>query len=72
VGADIVDEMRVLFVDQNGPDLRNAIAHGTIEYASFYNFVGIYAWWFIFYLAINPVYRRFGNVAGQERDGPGS
>ena len=59
LGNDIVQELRVLFVDQNGADLRNRIAHGLMGQAEFDDYASIYAWWFIFHLTICPVRERF-------------
>ena len=43
-GKDIVGELRVLFVDQNGADLRNRIAHGLMQHDQFFHHASIYAW----------------------------
>ena len=59
LGTDIVQELRVLFVDQNGVDLRNRIAHGLMRHEQFFHHASIYAWWFIFHLTICPVRERF-------------
>ena len=59
LGTDIVQELRVLFVDQNGADLRNQIAHGLMRHEQFFHHASIYAWWFIFHLTICPVRGRF-------------
>ena len=59
LGKDIVQELRILFVDQNGADLRNRIAHGLMRQEQFGSAVSIYAWWFIFHLTICPVRKRF-------------
>lgn len=77
-GNDIVQEMRVLFVDQNGADLRNRVAHGLMRQEQFFHHASIYAWWFIFHLAICPVRERFLNIRqgadddedGSDADGP--
>ena len=61
-GIDIVQELRVLFVDQNGADLRNRIAHGLMRHDQFFHHAAVYAWWFIFHLTICPVQQRFLNV----------
>ena len=37
LGTDIVQELRVLFVDQNGVDLRNKIAHGLMSHGQFFH-----------------------------------
>lgn len=59
LGADIVKELKVLFSDQHGPDIRNGIVHGLYSHDHFFTYPAIYAWWFILFLCINPVYRRF-------------
>ena len=61
LGKDMVQELRVLFVDQHGVDLRNQIAHGLMQYEQFFHHASIYAWWFIFHLTICPVRERFLN-----------
>ena len=58
-GTNIVQELRVLFADQNGPNLRNLIAHGLMPHEQFFHHASIYAWWFIFHLTICPVRNRF-------------
>ena len=71
-GNDIVQELRALFVDQNGADLRNQIAHGLMRQEQFFHHTSIYAWWFIFHLTICPVRERFlnaGEVADHGADG---
>ena len=55
LGTDIVQELRVLFVDQNGADLRNRIAHGLMSHEHFFGHASIYAWWLIFHLTINTL-----------------
>ena len=66
VGANIVKELKLLFSDQHGPDLRNSVAHGLLGHDDFFSFYAIYAWWFILFLSINPVYRRFQPEAERE------
>ena len=68
-GNDIVQELRVLFVDQNGADLRNQIAHGLMRQEQFLHHASIYAWWFIFHLTICPVRERFLNAGEAADDG---
>lgn len=55
-------ELRALFVDQNGADLRNQIAHGLMWQEQFFHHASIYAWWFVFHLTICPVRERFLNT----------
>lgn len=59
LGPDIVKELKVLFDDRQGPRLRHYIAHGLMNHDAFYDPLAIYAWWFIFYLCICPVQKRF-------------
>ena len=68
LGADVVQELRVLFVDQNGVDLRNQIAHGLMRHEQFFHHASIYAWGFIFHLVICPVRERFQR-AGTQTEG---
>jgi hypothetical protein len=69
LGADTVKELKVLFSDQHGPDLRNGIAHGLFSHDHFFTYPAIYAWWFVLFLCINPVYRRFQPEA-ERKNGP--
>ncbi len=59
LGADIVKDIKVLFHDRQGPQLRHYIAHGLFKHRDFNSPLAIYAWWFIFYLCICPVQKRF-------------
>jgi len=68
MGTDIVRELRVLFLDQNGPDLRNRIAHGLMSHDDFFAHASIYAWWFIFHLTICPVRNRFAQYGEVTED----
>jgi len=65
LGADLIKELKVLFTDQHGADLRNRIAHGLMSHEEFFSHTAIYAWWFILLLCINPVYRRFSRQQQQ-------
>ena len=70
--SSVVRELRVLFVDQNGADLRNQIAHGLMRYEQFFHHASIYAWWLIFHLTICPVRARFLRDGESEGDRCGS
>ena len=67
-GKDILQELRVLFLEHNGADLRNQIAHGLMRQDQFFHHASIYAWWFIFHLTIFPVQERFLNSAEATED----
>ena len=44
-GEDLVFEFKALFCDPVGPNLRNEIAHGLLDYAAFWSVHVVYAWW---------------------------
>jgi hypothetical protein len=69
VGADTVKELKVLFSDQHGPDLRNGIAHGMLTHDHFFSVYAIYAWWLILFLCIHPVHRRFRDESKSDDEG---
>jgi hypothetical protein len=45
-GRELSFEIRSLFCDPLGANLRNEVAHGLLEEGSFYSEYAIYAWWF--------------------------
>ncbi|RZK45200.1 MAG: DUF4209 domain-containing protein [Hymenobacter sp.] len=45
-GEDLTFEIRALFCDSHGPNLRNQLAHGLLSFAAFDSSPSIYAWWF--------------------------
>lgn len=71
LGTNVVQELRVLFLDQNGADLRNRIAHGLMSHDHFFHHASIYAWWFIFHLTICPVRERFAQDDEPSEDAAG-
>ena len=58
----------MLFVDPNGADLRNQIAHALMHHEQFFHHASIDAWWFIFHLTICPVRNRFLKCGESEED----
>lgn len=46
-GKNLTFEIKALFCDPRGPNLRNLIAHGLLNCQSFYSIYSVYAWWFI-------------------------
>ena len=69
LGPDIVKELKVLFDDRQGPRLRHYIAHGLMNHSAFYGPLAVYAWWFIFYLCICPVQKRFKDEPDSTEEG---
>lgn len=47
LGEDAAFEIRALFCRADGPNLRNAFAHGLLDDSEFYSAQIVYAWWFI-------------------------
>jgi Domain of unknown function (DUF4209) len=66
VDVQLINEAKVLFVDQHGPDLRNRIAHGLMSYEDFSTAPAIYAWWYIFFLCFALVCRRLKDEPGPD------
>lgn len=52
-GEDLAFEIRALFCDSHGPNLRNQLAHGLLSFAAFGSAPSIYAWWFWLRIVIN-------------------
>ncbi|MBN1431871.1 MAG: DUF4209 domain-containing protein [Methanomicrobiaceae archaeon] len=52
-GDDITFEIKALFCDTSGPNLRNELAHGLLNYEDCQTVYVIYAWWFGLKLVLN-------------------
>lgn len=52
-GEDLAFELKALFCDAFGPNLRNELAHGLLEHNACYAPVSIYAWWLGLRLVFN-------------------
>lgn len=61
-GVDLVYEIRVLFTDQFGPNLRNTIAHGLLSDTESVSEYTLYAWWFCLRLVYLQFRARMGNT----------
>jgi hypothetical protein len=57
-GEDLSFELRALFCDAFGPNLRNEIAHGLLDDEACHSIYAIYAWWF----GLKLVFNTFWNV----------
>lgn len=62
-GDDMAFEIRALLCESTGPNLRNNIAHGLLDYNQIQNTTGIYFWWFCFKL----VYLMYLNNTNQHK-----
>ncbi len=54
-GENLAFEIRVLFCDSLGPNLRNNAAHGLLSDGEAYSHETIYAWWFILRMVMIPI-----------------
>jgi hypothetical protein len=52
-GEDVSFELKALFCDAFGPNLRNELAHGLLDDEAFQSVDAIYAWWFGLRLVFN-------------------
>lgn len=68
-GEDMSFEIRSLFCDAFGPNLRNEIAHGLLDANDCYSIYSIYAWWFTLKLVFNTFWnaaRKAPETAGKK------
>jgi hypothetical protein len=66
-GDDLTFEIKALFCDSLGANLRNELAHGLVDHNACNSLHGVYAWW----LTLRLVFNTFWNAARQERE-PGN
>jgi hypothetical protein len=58
-GENLAFEIRALFCDAFGPNLRNELAHGLLDDEACYSIHSIYAWWF----ALRLIFTTYWNAA---------
>jgi hypothetical protein len=58
VEADLAFEIRALFCDGFGPNLRSELAHGLLDHGALQSAESIYAWWLIFRLIYQQYWYR--------------
>jgi len=56
-GANLSFEIRALFCDAFGPNLRNELAHGLLDDEACQSIYSVYAWWFALRLIFNTFWR---------------
>ena len=61
-GEDLAFEIRALFCNSFGPNIRNELAHGLMGYDESQSTYSIYAWW----LGLRIVFNTFWNVRNKE------
>ena len=59
-GEDWAFELKALFCDPVGPNLRNEIAHGLLDYDAFWSVHVVYAWWLSLKMVLSTA-RRAGS-----------
>jgi hypothetical protein len=69
-GEDLSFELKALFCDPFGPNLRNQLAHGLLDEEACYSTYAIYAWWFGLKLVFNTFWnaRRKSDLEKDEDD----
>lgn len=70
-GEDLSFELRALFCDSFGPNLRNELAHGLLGHEESQNIYSIYAWWLAFRLVFNPFWNAVHAIQKNEVDDTG-
>ena len=68
-GEDLTYEIKALFCDQLGPNLRNNIAHGLLDDREVHSVDAIYAWWLGLKLVFNTFWNTMNTDTENERQG---
>jgi hypothetical protein len=63
-GDDLAFELKALFCDPFGPNLRNELAHGLLDDADCRSAASIYAWW----LGLRMVFNAWWNTTVADRE----
>ncbi|WP_442783957.1 DUF4209 domain-containing protein [Collimonas fungivorans] len=56
-GKNLTFELTALYCDQNGPNLRNQMAHGLLDSIDCNSVAGVYAWWLFLRLVVREYWR---------------
>ena len=64
-GADLSFEIRALFCDPFGPNLRNELAHGLLDDEACQSIYSVYAWWF----GLRLIFNTFWNATHKAKPG---
>ncbi|ANB34674.1 hypothetical protein M2324_003797 [Rhodovulum sulfidophilum] len=65
-GADIVNEIDLLFHHSPGPQLRHEMAHGKVSAGQCYHATGVYASWMIYHLTCLPLIKHWKELVASE------
>jgi hypothetical protein len=58
IGADLLFELKALYTDKFGSNLRNEVAHGLIDGRNSESYYSIYAWWLCFRIVFNTLWNQ--------------
>ena len=58
LGADLVKDLKVLFMDEHGHKIRDRMSHGLMSSADFYGGVAYYTWWQVCRVCFHPALRK--------------
>lgn len=67
-GEDLAFEIKALFCDPFGPNLRNELAHGLLDDHSCQSTYAIYSWWFGLRLVLNAFWNATHTNSGSEKE----
>ena len=67
-GEDLIYEIKALFCDQMGPNLRNNIAHGLLNDQEANSVDAVYAWWLGLQLVVNTYWNSLDKGNAMERN----
>ncbi len=67
-GEDTRYEIKALFCDQLGPNLRNNIAHGLFDDKQAQSVEAVYAWWFALKLVVNTFWNSLSSDAANQQE----
>ena len=68
-GEDVSFEIKALFCDPFGLNLRNKLAHGLLDDGACYSLGAIYSWWFGLKLVLNTFWNALHNETEQSEQG---
>ena len=57
LGDDVVFELKAVFSESVGPNLRNEVAHGLMTDEMAYSVTPVYAWWVLVRMVVNSMHR---------------
>lgn len=56
-GEDLLFELKAVFTESVGPNLRNEVAHGLLSDISSNSYASVYSWWMVLRLVVQSLYR---------------